>query len=102
MELAFYSVVGCAIAVMLGALVQVFRLRQIARGGSVGRVVNVLAGFISFFTIGYLVSPFFLLLPASVVHLTAAIIFLFGAVFVVLVMRLIESLVRKVFEELDL
>jgi hypothetical protein len=87
---------------MLAALALVLRLRRIARGGRVGRVVNLLVGFIVFFLVGYLVAPFTPALPPAVAHLLTAIVFLFGALFVVIVLRLIDALVRQVFEELEL
>jgi hypothetical protein len=98
----FYVVIGLAIVVMLGALVLVVRLRKIARGGRIGRVVNVLAAFVVFFLTGYLAAPFAPALPESAANLLTAVVFLFGAVFVVIVLRLIETLVKQVFEELEL
>jgi hypothetical protein len=98
----FYAVIVLAVGVMVAALALVLRLRKVARGGRIGRVVNLLVGFILFFLIGYLVAPFTPRLPPSVAHLLTAIVFLFGAVFVVIVLRLIDALVRQVFEELEL
>jgi hypothetical protein len=62
----------------------------------------LLAAFIVLFLIGYLAAPFAPALPESVAHLLTAVVFLLGAVFVVIVLRLIEALVKQVFEELEL
>ncbi len=98
----FYAVIALAVAVMIAALMLVLRLRRIARGGRIGRVLNILAAFIVFFLLGYLAAPFAPSLPSSAAHLLTAVVFLFGAVFVVIVLRLIEELVKQVFEELEL
>jgi hypothetical protein len=100
---AYYTIISLALAVMIYALATAIRLRRVARGGKIGRVVAVLTGFIVFFLLGYLAGPFLPMLddPAYGLMLTA-VVFLFGALFVVLVLRIIEALVRKVFQELGM
>jgi hypothetical protein len=97
----FFAVIAGAIGTMLYALVLAVRLRKVARGGKVGRVVSWLIGFVAVFTAGYLSGPFFPYLPADLVILIAAFVFLFGAIFVIIVLRMIGALTQQVFEQLD-
>lgn len=98
----FYAVTVCAIAVMISGLVMAVRLRRVAPGGKVGRVVSLLVAFIALFLVGYLVSPLLPRLPAQVSFVLVSVVFLLGAVYVVLVLWLIGRLVHQVMEELDL
>lgn len=102
MAQAYYVLCAVAIVMIFVALVLVLRLRRFAKGGYVGQAVNVLLVFILFFLVAYLVTPFLLSIPPEYGFILMGVVFLFGALFVVLVLRLIDSLVRKVFEELDL
>lgn len=98
----YYAAISLAILVMLWALVLVFRLRTTARGGKIGRVVNLLIGFIVFFLLGYIAGPFLPQLGHEVTLLLTSLVFVFGAVFVVIVLKIIEKLIRQVFEELGM
>lgn len=98
----YYSVISLAILVMLGALVLVFKLRKTARGGKIGRVVNLLLGFIVLFLLGYVAGPFLPDLGQEITLILTAVVFLFGAIFVVIVLGVIEKLIKRVFEELGL
>ena len=102
MLIAYYVVSALAIAAMLVSLVLVVRLRRTARGGSIGRVVNVLFAFILLFLAGYLLMPIVPRLPVEAAYVFTAAVFLFGAIFVIIVLRLIGSLIVKVFDELEM
>ena len=98
----FYILISAAILCMLVSLVLVFRLRRLAKGGQIGRVVTLLTAFIVFFLAGYLVAPFAPQLEPELGLILAAVVFLFGAVFVIIVLSLISALMKKVFDELQL
>ena len=98
----FYAVIGAAILVMTVALVVVWRLRRLTRGGSIGRVVNLLGAFVVLFLAGYLAAPILQTLKGDVALLLMAVVFLFGAIFVVLVLRIIHGLVEQVVKDLRL
>ena len=102
MVMVYYTVLTAAIGTMLTALVVAVRLRRLTRGGKIGRIVNLLASFILIFLAGYLVAPFIPQLPLGASLLLVGFVFLFGAIFVVLVLHLIERLVRQVFEDLKI
>jgi len=99
----FYALISLAILVMVVGLIQVIRLRRLAPGGKIGRVVGILLAFIVLFLLGYLAGPFLPLLGDSIWPLIlTSVVFLFGAVFVVLVLRLIQTLIQQVFKELEM
>lgn len=97
----YYVLCATAIAVMAAAVVLVFRLRRIARGGHIGGTVNLLLAFIMLFFAGYVVAPWLARYPAAA-NLLMAGVFVAGALFVVTVLRVLEKLVVKVLEELRL
>ena len=97
----YYILCAVAIAVMTGAVIIAVRLRRIASGGHIGNTVNVLLAFVVLFFIGYIVAPWLARYP-ELANLLMAGVFVAGAVFVVMVMRLLEQLVSKVLEELRL
>jgi len=47
------------------------------------------------FTVGYLVTPFFSLLPAQVIQPIVSLIFLFGAIYVWITVRLIHRVISE-------
>jgi hypothetical protein len=96
----FYMIVVAALAVMIVDLVMVFRLRSIAPGGTIGKVINILIYFIFIFMAGYAVAPFMPGLPLTTNLILVALIYLFGAVFVAIVLWLLKSLIEKVVKEL--
>jgi len=99
----YYVIISMAILVMVLGLVTVIRLRKIAPGGKIGRVVGILLGFIVLFLLGYLAGPFLPMLGDTIWPLIlTAVVFLFGAIFVVLVLRLIQNLIQQVFKELEM
>lgn len=84
-----------AIAVMLICLVTVYRLRATIPGGVVGRQWGYLTTLVTLFTVGYFVTPFFTQLPAEVMNLVVALIFFFGAVYVLITVRLIYRIIEE-------
>jgi hypothetical protein len=77
-----------AIAVMLVCLYLVFTLRGKIPGGVVGKQWRLLTVLVTLFTAGYFVTPFFTLLPANIINLIVALIFFFGAIYVLITVRL--------------
>ena len=84
-----------AIAVMLICLATVLKLRAKIPGGVVGKQWRLLTLLVSLFTAGYFVTPFFTRLPADVINLLVALIFLFGAVYVLITVRLIYRIIEE-------
>ena len=54
----FYVLIALAILFMLRGLVTSLRIKKIASGGAIGKVVNLLAAFVVVFTCCYLAAPF--------------------------------------------
>ncbi len=84
-----------AIAVMLFCLATVFRLRANIPGGVVGKQWGILTTLVTLFTIGYFVTPFFTSLPAEIMNVVVALIFFFGAVYVLITVRLIYRIIEE-------
>ena len=84
-----------AIAVMLFCLYQVLTLRAGVPGGVVGRQWGFLTLLVALFTVGYLVTPFFDRLPVSTIRLIVSLIFLFGAIYVLITIRLVYTVIRE-------
>lgn len=85
-----------ALAVMAFGLYSVLRLRSRIPGGAARTSWNALAGLVALFMAGYLLAPFFPRMDGELQLLVVGLIFLFGAVFVVVVIRLFERVVRDV------
>lgn len=83
-----------AILVMLYCLVQVISLGKKVPGGVVGKQWKFLSFLVVLFTLGYLTTPFFGLLPAQLVSVMVALIFLFGAIYVVITVKLIYRVIE--------
>ena len=94
METLFLVLSIAAILVMLYALYSSFALRSKIPGGKVRETWNILSGLIVMFTLGYLATPFFRLLPQEVKDLLVGVIFLAGAIFVVIVIKLFFRIVE--------
>jgi len=93
MENVFLALCLAAIVVMLYALYRVLSLKKKIPGGVVGSTWNFLSMLIVLFTIGYLTTPFFPMLPQAAKDLLVGVIFLAGAVFVVIVINLFYKVV---------
>ncbi len=79
---------------MLFCLYLVLSLRSQFSGGVVGRYWKYLTALVVVFTLGYLALPFFDMLPESALRLTVALVFLFGALYVYLTIKLINSIIK--------
>lgn len=84
-----------AIAVMLICLGTVYRLRANIPGGVVGKQWSLLTTLVTLFTLGYFVTPFFSYLPADIINVVVALIFFFGAVYVLVTVRLIYRIIEE-------
>lgn len=84
-----------AIIVMIVCLYQVLTLRKSVPGGIVGRTWKQLTGLVVLFSVGYLVTPFFSYIPPAIVNPIVALIFLFGAVYVWITIRLIHRVISE-------
>lgn len=93
-DIAFFISVA-AIVVMLYCLALVLRLKASIPGGLVGKAWNFLTFLVVVFTLGYLATPFFGLIPAQVVNVLVSLIFLFGAIYVVITVKLIYRIIEE-------
>jgi hypothetical protein len=84
-----------AIVVILICLYMVLSLRKGVPGGVVGRQWRVLTLLVALFTAGYLVAPWFGVLPAETMRLIVSLIFLFGAVYVFITIRLVYRVIKE-------
>ncbi|MFA5529759.1 MAG: hypothetical protein WDA11_03735 [Thiohalomonadaceae bacterium] len=87
-----------AILVMAYCLWLVVSLKTNVPGGIIGKRWNLLMGLVTVFTVGYLTTPFFSALPENVLRLIVGIIFLFGALYVVLTVKLIYRVIQELTE----
>lgn len=89
------SINVAAIAVMLFCLFTVYSLRAKIPGGVVGKQWGFLTGLVTLFTAGYFVTPFFASLSQDLISLLVNLIFLFGAVYVLITIRLIYRIIEE-------
>jgi hypothetical protein len=94
MQSLFLFLSVAAILVMLYALYSSLALKNKIPGGKVKETWNILTGLIVIFTVGYLSTPFFRLLPQEIKDLLVGVIFLAGAIFVVIVIKLFFKIVE--------
>lgn len=87
-----------AVAVMLYCLYQVISLRRSIPGGIIGKRWDFLTGLVVLFTVGYLSTPFFRAIPAEWMHILVALIFFFGAIYVLITVRLIYRVIAELTE----
>jgi hypothetical protein len=84
-----------AIFVMIYCLFLVINLGKQVPGGVVGKNWKFLTLLVVMFTVGYLTTPFFSLLPPQFVNVMASLIFFFGAVYVVITVKLIYRIIEE-------
>jgi hypothetical protein len=84
-----------AIGVMLICMYLVYLLRSKIPGGVVGKQWGLLTFMVTVFTAGYFVTPFFTQLPPNIINMFVALIFLFGAVYVLITVRLIFRVIEE-------
>lgn len=83
-----------AIFVMLYCLWLVISLKSEVPGGVIGRQWTMVTWLVGLFTIGYLTTPMFSHLPAESLHLIVSLIFLFGAIYVVVTVKMIFRIIK--------
>lgn len=86
---------ACAIVVMFYCLWLALSLSKSIPGGVVGRRWRTLTSLVALFAVGYLVTPFFGLLPQGLINMIVALIFLFGAIYVVITVKLIYRIIEE-------
>lgn len=93
MHAAAYVLAALAIVVMAVNVVLAVRLRRAIVGGEVGAKWGLMTGLIVFFFFGYLFAPLalYFALPEHWVYAMAFGVFLFGAVFVFVVIGIIRD-----------
>jgi hypothetical protein len=84
-----------AILVMFYCLWLVISLRKNVPGGVVGNTWKTLTSLVILFTLGYLVTPFFGMLPPILMNVIVSLIFLFGAIYVVITVKLIYRIIEE-------
>lgn len=87
-----------AIAIMLYCLYLVVTLKKNVPGGIVGSKWKFLMTLVIMFTLGYLTTPFFGTIPEDVLRLIVAGIFFFGAIYVVITVKLIYQIIKELSE----
>lgn len=93
MQLAAYGLAALAILVMGINVVLAVQLRRAIVGGEVGAKWGILTILVAFFFVGYLLSPLALYyaIPIQYLNLLVFAVFLFGAVFVWVVIGIIRD-----------
>ncbi len=93
MHLVAYGLAALAILVMAVNVVMALRLRRAIVGGEVGEKWGLLTALIAFFFVGYLFSPLalYFALPPQLLNVMVFAVFLFGAVFVWVVIGIIRD-----------
>ncbi|HUK99427.1 MAG TPA: hypothetical protein VLX29_01085 [Nitrospirota bacterium] len=94
MEMLFIILSVAAVLVMVYALYCALTLKSKIPGGKVKATWNVLTSLIIVFTVGYLTTPFFRLLPQEIKDILVGVIFLAGAIFVVIVIKLYFKIIE--------
>jgi len=84
-----------AIIVILYGLLQVVLLKKEVPGGVIGKRWNFLILLVFMFTIGFAFGPFFGELPLETLRLLVSLIFFFGAIYVVITIRMIYSIIKE-------
>lgn len=91
-------ITACAILIMFYCLWLTLKLKSSIPGGLVGKKWGMLTALVSLFTLGYLATPFFNQLPEDMLRLIVALIFLFGAIYVVITVKLIHTVITELME----
>ena len=93
LTVVYYALSVVAIVIMAVNVVSALKLKKAIVGGEVGEKWNYSVYLIVFFFIGYIVSPLFLQISPESKDLVISLVFLFGAVFVYIMIRLIFSVI---------
>ena len=84
---------GLGIITMLFALLNVIEYKKFIPDGMVREVWNNIAALVAIFFIIYLTFPFFILLSQRTKDIIVAVIFLFGAMYVLINIRLVYRII---------
>ena len=87
-----------AILIMFYCFYLVLSLKQNIPGGIVGSKWNFLMILVALFTVGYLATPFFGIIPEDILRLIVSGIFFFGAIYVVITVKLIYRIIKELTE----
>lgn len=85
-----------AICIMIYSLFKVISLNRRIKGGIVGETWKLLYYMIGLFTVGYLTTLLFPVLPDSSRQLIVGIVFLAAAIFVVMVINLFLKIIKEI------
>ena len=88
-------ITGFGILVMLYCLWSAISLKSKVPGGVVGQKWSQLTFMVAFFALGYIAIPFLGQLSDTAMRMTVSIIFLFGAVYVAITIRLIYRVIEE-------
>jgi hypothetical protein len=89
----FTMISGLAIVTMFIALWKAIDYKSSVPGGVVGKTWNLITTLVAFFFLGYLSTPFFVLLTQEMKDLIVAFIFFFGAIYVLITLRLVHRII---------
>jgi hypothetical protein len=84
-----------SIAVIIYGLVLVIRLKKDIPGGIIGKRWNTLIMAVCTFTAGFLFGPFLGSLEVETLRLLVALIFFFGAIYVVITIKMFYKIVQE-------
>ena len=87
-----------AIIVMFYCLFLVLSLKKNVPGGMIGKKWNFLMTLVVLFTFGYISTPFFGMIPEGILRLIVGFIFFFGAIYVVITVKLIYNIIMTLSE----
>ena len=83
-----------AILLMIYCLWLVISLRKQVVGGVIGSKWNILTALVFLFALGYSAMPFFDQIPPEVLRTIVSAVFLFGAIYVLITIKLIINIIR--------
>lgn len=89
----YYVISAVAIVVMGVNVVKALKLKKAIVGGEVGEKWNYSLYLIVFFFAGYIISPLFLRISPESKDIIISLVFLFGAIFVFIMIRLFFSVI---------
>jgi hypothetical protein len=87
-----------AVLVIVYCLWLLFTLKKDIPGGKVGRQWRILEVLVWLFALGYLATPFSELLSEQTLRLIVAMVFFFGALYVMVTVRLLHRVIRLLSE----
>lgn len=93
MVILYYVLSAVAVGIMAVNLIKAYRLKKALVGGEVGEKWNYSLYLIGFFFVGYVISPLFLEINPQFKNIVISLVFLFGAVFVFIMIDLIFSVI---------